>query len=663
MTAEFGLARFGSFGAEDVERVCEEAMARCSEAVDAIVAVPDAERTFENTMVALESAADLVGQASGQYGFMAYVAEDEGLRETARGWEQKLEQFGIALAFREDLYEAVRAFAETDEARGLEGQTRRLLERSLRDYRRIGFGLPREEREQVQGLLNRLVELTTEFQKVIDTWEDGIEVAREELTGLPEAFIGSLKRVESGGTTRYRVSLDYPELHPFMSNAERGDLRRELYLKDMVKGGPENVARLEEAIRVRREIATRLGYGSWAEYVMEERMAKAPGRVMEFLLDLEEKVRVKAEADMALLREARRSHDGGEAVDNWDWRFYTQRLLRTEYAIDEFEVAKYFPLEACVEGLFEVTQGLFGLRFEPADGAPRWHPDVQAFDIYNEGGDEAIARFYMDLHPRTNKYGHAAAFTLRRGRRLPGGAYQKPASAIVANFTKPTEGSQSLLRHSEVVTFFHEFGHILHQTLTQAEFLEFAGTATERDFVEAPSQMLEHWCWVPESIQRFAKHYETGEPLPADLLAAMVRAKNVSSGIATLRQLFFSRLDLAYHTEGFSGDSTATLADLYPITGFPYEPGTTFQAGFGHLMGGYDAGYYGYLWSRVFGDDMWTRFEAAGPFDRATGAAYRAAVLARGGSVDGDELVRDFLGREPNAEAFLRDLGLEPGGG
>ncbi|MEX2081700.1 MAG: M3 family metallopeptidase, partial [Dehalococcoidia bacterium] len=311
------------------------------------------------------------------------------------------------------------------------------------------------------------------------------------------------------------------------------------------------------------------------------------------------------------------------------------------------------------EGLFAVTQELLGVRYEPVAEAPRWHPDVQAFDIYNSGGGEPIARFYMDLYPRANKYGHAAAFTLRRGRRLPDGSYQKPASAIVANFTKPGAKSPSLLRHSEVVTFFHEFGHILHQTLTQAEFLEFAGSATERDFVEAPSQMLEHWCWTAESLSRFARHYETGEPLPPALLDSMIRAKNVSSGVAALRQIFFSRLDLAYHSPGFAGDSTAVLADLHGITGFPYEAGTTFQAGFGHLMGGYDAGYYGYLWSRVYGDDMWTRFEAAGPFDPATGAAYRRAVLERGGSVDGDELVRDFLGREPNTDAFLRELGLE----
>ena len=292
--------------------------------------------------------------------------------------------------------------------------------------------------------------------------------------------------------------------------------------------------------------------------------------------------------------------------------------------------------------------------------SPTWHDDVQAYDIFDAGpgaSAKPFARFYMDLYPRPNKFGHAAAFTLRGGRVLPDGSYQQPISAIVANFTKPSADAPSLLRHGEVVTFFHEFGHILHQTLTKARYLEFSGSSTERDFVEAPSQMLEHWVWDGDVLRRFSRHHQTGEPLPDALLDAMVRAKNVSSGIGALRQLFFSMLDFTYHSPGFGGDTTATLKELYAISGFPYPEGTHFQTGFGHLFG-YDAGYYGYLWSRVFGDDMWTRFEKAGVLDRATGQEYRTKILERGGSVDGDVLVREFLGREPNSDAFLRELGL-----
>jgi Zn-dependent oligopeptidase len=302
---------------------------------------------------------------------------------------------------------------------------------------------------------------------------------------------------------------------------------------------------------------------------------------------------------------------------------------------------------------------MLGVRYEAAPQAPRWHEDVQAFDVYEaEGGGEPFARFYMDLFPRPNKYGHAAAFTLRRGRMLRDGSYVRPVSAIVANFTKPGGSQPSLLRHTEVVTFFHEFGHILHQTLTRAHRARFSGTATERDFVEAPSQMLEHWVWEPEILRSFSRHYETGAPLPDALLEGLIAAKNLNSGIMTLRQMFFATLDFTLHSPGFDGDTTKAVADLHGITGYPYLPGTHFQSGFGHLFG-YDAGYYGYLWSHVFGDDMYTRFEEHGALDAATGARYRHVILERGGAVDGDELVRDFLGREPNNAAFLRGLGLE----
>jgi Zn-dependent oligopeptidase len=262
----------------------------------------------------------------------------------------------------------------------------------------------------------------------------------------------------------------------------------------------------------------------------------------------------------------------------------------------------------------------------------------------------------MDLFPRANKFGHAAAFTLQRGRRLAGGSYQPPISAIVANLTKPTDETPSLLRHSEVLVLWHEFGHILHQVLTRAGRARFSGSATERDFVEAPSQMLEHWCWEPDVLQRWARHYRTGEPIPADLVARMVAARNLDSGIAYRRQLYFALIDFAYHGPDAVPDSTAVAERLHEVTGFPFTPGTYFQAGFGHLFG-YDAGYYGYLWSQVFGDDMYTRFERD-PLDAATGAHYRSTVLERGGAVDGGEMVRAFLGREPNNAAFLRGIGL-----
>lgn len=648
---------FASLTPENLATACESAMRTCDEQVARIAAIPAAERTYANTLLALEEAIEPVSIASGAYAFMAYVTPNDALREAAREWDEKLDKYMVALSFREDLYNAVKEFAATPEAAALTGEDARYLQFELRDYRRNGFELPPEERAEVRSLFDRLVELGTQFRNAIDDWDDGIDVLRDDLAGMPPSWIDSLKTVEAGGQTRYRVSLDYPEIQPFMANAEREDLRRELFTKDQCKGGPENVARLEEAIAVRRRIADLLGYDSWAAYVVEVRMAKRRQAVDEFLSDLRSKLAAKMAADMDGLRAARREHSGGDELNIWDWRFYHNRLLKTKFAVDEFEVAQYFPLDACLDGLFRITQDLLGLRYEPVSGARTWHPDVRTFDIYDQGGAAPFARFHMDLFPRPNKYSHAAAFTLRRGRELSGGRYQQPESAIVANFTKPSASQPSLLRHSEVITLFHEFGHILHQTLTRARRARFSGTSTERDFVEAPSQMLEHWCWEPAVLQSFARHHQTGEPLPGSLIEAMVAAKNLDSGVLTLRQLFFATLDFAFHSPGFDGDSTKAVHELHAITGFPHIPGTHFQSGFGHLFG-YDAGYYGYLWSHVFGDDMYTRFEKAGPLNPAIGREYRQRVLERGGSLDGDDLVRGFLGREPDSGAFLRGLGL-----
>jgi thimet oligopeptidase len=296
-----------------------------------------------------------------------------------------------------------------------------------------------------------------------------------------------------------------------------------------------------------------------------------------------------------------------------------------------------------------------GVRFIRIDEALAWHPDVRLYAIEDATSGEHISHAYMDLHPRPDKYGHAAAFTLRPGRETLDGGYQAPVSAIVANFTKPTASTPSLLRHSEVRTLFHEFGHILHQTLTRARFTSFSGTSVERDFVEAPSQMLEHWVWDADVLGCFARHHESGAPLPPELLQKLIESKNVGSGLFWLRQVYFARLDLAYHGPGADKDTNAIAEDLHTITGFEFPSNTQFQAGFGHLFG-YDAGYYGYLWSKVFGDDMFTRFEVDG---LAAGADYRRLILEPGGTSGADELVRSFLGREPRNEAFLRDIGLE----
>ena len=657
---ELDTPNWSAIDADAIRSGVAAAIDEAERRVDAIASVPDGQRDFENTVLALDGISDLIGQASGQFGFLSQVAAEPALRSVAHEQEERLNVFASGLGFREEIDRALKAYATRAETQALPDDAARLLEFALRDYRRNGFELPAEERDAVQELHERLVRLGIQFRRNIDDYEDHITVSRSQLSGLPDSYIERLRSSEQNGATSYRVSLDYPELHPFLDSADDGELRRELFLKNHNKSAGDNIALLEEAIGVRDEIARRLGYPSWAAYVLELRMAKSPDNVMEFLTDLEARLGAKLAADLDLLKREQERRTGASGdVNIWDWRYYTNRVLLEEHQVDPFEVAAYFPLDAVLEGMFDVYQRLVGVTFVPRDdaSAEAWHPDARPFDIVDNASGEALARFYMDLHPRPGKFGHAAAFTLRGGRDLPGGGYQRPVSAIVANFTKPTASSPSLLRHTEVVTLFHEFGHILHQTLTRARFTRFSGTRVERDFVEAPSQMLEHWCWERDVLAGFSRHWQTGDPLPADLIDRLIAAKYVSSGIATLRQVYFARLDLAYHGPGASKDTDAIARELHPITGFAFAPDTHFQAGFGHLFG-YDAGYYGYLWSRVYGDDMFTRFEGSAASPESVGREYRSAILERGGALDGEQLVRNFLGRDPSPEAFLRDLGL-----
>lgn len=630
-------------------------------AIDMLVAVPDTDRTLANTLEALDAAHDALAQTSGRYAFLAQVAPEKDVRDAALAFQQELDAFATALGFREDVYRAVRAFADSPAAADLDPDASRLLEFTLRDFRRNGFDLEAEPRARVEELKQKLVDLGVRFRRNIDEADDALLLTRDQLSGLPDAYIEGLRTEETPEGTRYRVSLDYPEMYPFFEAADDGSLRRQLFLLNHNKAADSNLPLLDEALPARDEAARLLGYGSWADYILEIRMAAKPAAALDFLEDLERRVRVKADRDIEQLTEAKRAHlaDPDATLEIWDWRYYQQRLLREEHDVDQFAIAEYFPLEATLNGMLDVYARLVGVRFVPIEDTGAWHPDVRLYAIEDAESGEHISHAYMDLHPRPDKYGHAAAFTLRPGRALEGGSYQSPVSAIVANFTRPTASSPSLLRHSEVQTLFHEFGHILHQTLTRARYARFSGTSVERDFVEAPSQMLEHWIWDPDVLAGFARHVETDEPLPPELLERMTASKNVASGLHWLRQIYFARLDLAYHgpsdTEGESKDSDAIAEELHPITGFPFPEDTHFQAGFGHLFG-YDAGYYGYLWSKVFGDDMFERFEEDG---LAAGADYRRIILEQGGARDAAQLVRDFLGREPRNDAFLRDIGLE----
>jgi oligopeptidase A len=612
--------------------------------------------TFDDTLLPLELAGAELIQAYGRGAFMGQVHTDSAVRDAGNEAEERLNKWRVAVVFRSDLYDAVRAFADTDEARALEGERARLLEHWLRDFRRAGHELGPDERAELERLRTRLVEVEVAFQRNLNEYRDGIDVTREQLAGLPDAYVERLSPGEREGT--YRVSLDYPEVNPFLEQAQDRDLRRELFLKNWSKAVAANRPLLEEALDLRRRVAGLLGHPTWAHHAMEVKMARTPERVAAFYEELVPPLAGQVRSELDRLAEGLHA-DGHEGpITPWDHRYYDDTRRRTEFGVDQNLISEYFPLQRVLDGMFEISGEVLGFEVRAVPDGAAWHESVRLYEIRDTASDTVLAHFYTDLHPREGKFGHAAAFPLVVGHRSDDGTWVTPVSAILANFTPPSGEMPALLKHSEVKTLFHEFGHILHMSLTRAEFARFSGAETEWDFVEAPSQIMEHWIWDASVLQRFARHYQTDEPIPAELVDQMLRARWVDEGIRIGVQAFYGGIDLALHAEADAPDVDAALRRTYAVTGMPYPEGTFMLSGFGHLLGGYDAGYYGYLWAEVIGDDMFGRFAREGVLSPAVGADYRREILEPNGSRDADELVRSFLGREPSNAEFLRLRGM-----
>jgi thimet oligopeptidase len=617
------------------------------------------EPSFADSLLPLELAGAEISVGYGRSAFLAQVHPQADVRDAAQAADERMTKWRVAIVFRDDVYRAVAAFAATDEATRLTGERALLLEHWLRDFRRAGHQLAPEQRAELEALRSRLVELEVAFARNLNEYSDWIEVDREGLDGLPESFIARLKPGSQPGT--YRVSLDYPEVNPFLERAKNRDHRETIYRKNLNKAVTANRPLLTEALAVRRGIAALLDQPTWAHYAMEVKMAATPERVRGFYEQLVPPLEAAARREIQVLRDVHAAAGADDAIQPWDWTFYDTRQSLEDHGVDQHAVSEYLPLDSVLDGMFALTGEVFGLEYERVPDANAWDPSVQLFRIRDRASGELIAHFYADLFPREGKFGHAAAFPIVIGHLGAGGQYVKPVNAIVANFTPPAGDRPSLLTHGphgEVETLFHEFGHILHMSLTKAQFTRFSAASTEWDFVEAPSQIMEHWVWQPDVLARFARHYKTGEPIPRELVERMAGSRYLNVGLRATRQVFFGTTDLALHATAGEPDLEAAMRDSWQVTQLPYPEDTFFLAGFGHLMGGYDAGYYGYLWAEVIGDDMWGRFAEEGITSPEVGAEYRRAILEPNGARVGDDLVSDFLGRPASIENYLRMRGM-----
>ncbi len=649
---------------------CLKGLKRAQKLLADILAVSGS-RTLENTLLPYNELLMYTEQSAGDAGLTSAVHPDEAIREAARVCERDIDAFSSALGRNRELFDAFHAIDTSN----FDAETQRFVERTLRAFRRAGVDRDDDTRDRLKAIDEELTKLGQLFQKNIVDDVRSVDVPnREALAGLPEDFIsahapapqtstvnpaGQPNEQTAEATDRdrapqkpgsIRLTTDTPDYMPVMSYAESNDLRRELYIAFKSRGGTHNEDVLRQILALRMEKAQLLGYANWAEYAIEDKMMKRADAADAFIKRVANIASTRAEREYnQLLERKRRDEPQATAVEDYEKSFFENKVKAELYAFDPQSVRPYFPYRQVEQGLLDITAGIYGIEYRTVSGADAdvWHSDVNVYDVIRDGA--SVGRIYLDMHPREGKYKHAAQFPYRSGVH----GKQQPQGVLVCNFPNPNDGP-ALLEHGEVVTMFHEFGHLMHHILGgQKRWIVQSGVATEWDFVEAPSQMFEEWAWSHETLRTFAKHYQTGEEIPESLVADMRHADKFGIGLATVQQMFYASVSLSFHTTAPKElDMQGMVKELQStFTPFRFVDGTCFHANFGHLNG-YSALYYTYMWSLVIAKDLLTPFHEHGLMNTDWTQRYCDSILAPGGSKDAADLVQDFLGRPYNFDAF-----------
>lgn len=640
--------------------LCErhlEAARRHLAGVRAQVDAPEGKLTFAGTVGAIDDALFEVDQAQSYPTLLALVHPDLAVREAGQKCEPAASALVTGLWLDADVAKVVRAYARASAAAGekLSPDKQKLVGEVLRELKRNGLELGAPERERLRELSALLTQAGQDFMANLGADKSALVVDKKALDGLDAEYVA---RHAPDAAGKVRITTDPPDVYPFFTYAKDRKAARELYVLHTNRGGEKNLRVAERLLKLRQEKAALLGYESWAHYAIEPRMAKHPDTVQTFLDKVRVAVEAPAKRELALLLEEH-VKQGGKKTDVLspaDRYYYEDRVKRAKHAHDSKALRAYLTVEGVRDGLFTLVGKLYGLRMKRLERA-LWHPDAEAFEVQDADG-KRLGVLYLDLYTRADKYKHAAMFPIKGGKRLSDGSYQAPEAALVCNFATKSSGPAQL-SHEDTVTFFHELGHALHHVLTTAELASFAGINAARDFVEAPSQMLEEWAFRRDVLDLFAKHQSTGATIPDELLASLQRSRSFGRALATQRQLFFATLDLELHRRKAVPDTLKLLEEVQNrVDSFKYVKGTHALSSFGHLIG-YDAAYYGYQWSLAVARDALTRFEREGMMSPAVAASWRAEVLAKGGSEPEQALVERFLGRSFSYDAYFRFLGGE----
>ena len=639
---------------KDMEPLAEMLVGRVHDVKNKIKQISGGERTFANTVLPYEEVMAEVGVFQCKLHLLASVSLSKDVREASQSRLERMHGKLVDLLYDTDLYRALKEYVLQKEK--LAPDAKRLVQHLVRDYKRMGLDLPLTQRTKVkknEKLINRL---SLQFSKNLNEYHDEIRVTRKELDGLPESYISRLKRDAHG---KFIVTLKYPDLFPFLRHAASEERRKELAYKYLRHGGVANVVLLQKILKTRERNAKLLGYKTHPHYILEVKMAKTPERVMKFISDLASHTESGTKKEVAELTAAKRKHTGNRQakLEYHDVAFYGELVRQEKFKLDSEKVREYFPLEFVRAAMLKIYSQLLSVHFKKLSGFKLWSPDVELYEVTNT--DKSLVGYFgLDMYPREGKYGHMAAFNVMSGYATDASdkTYASPVCFLVGNFPKPGAKAPSLLSHGEVDTLFHEFGHIMHFTLGHSRFASQNSFAVAGDFVEMPSQMLENWTWDRDILKKISRHYKTGTHMPDDMINNILAGRNFLEAYGMTRQMVLASYDMLLHlhppkTASRINELMRTLNKKFTGIGMP--KGSMFGAGFGHLTGGYDAGYYGYAWSKVYAADLFTRFEKEGVLSACVGKDYRT-LLAKAATEDEMKMITEFLGRKPNDKAFLK---------
>lgn len=624
--------------------------------IKAITTVPANKKTIANTLMAFDKLNYDLGDLNGKVYIVSATYADNDTRNTATAQLEKIQSYSTDLYLNEPLYQSLKQFSSLPQAKLLNATQQKFLRETLLNFEINGMKLSPDGRQLLKVINDKIIALGSQFDKNIAESKDSIEFSKAELQGVPDKTMAPWLRTNG----KYMVRITGPNNNDVLRYADNETTRHTIFLHYYNRAYPSNIQVLDSLFYYRQQLADLLGFKTYAAYALVQKMAAKPSAVWNFLDDLRDKLTPGIKPELDDLTQVKHSlhPELPDTIMAWDVSYYRKKLFDTKYQLNTDEVKEYFEMNNTVKGMFTVYEKLFNLQIKEVNNLPLWDPKIKTFELFKEG--QKMGTFYLDMYPRPNKYTHFETANISFYRKA-NGRELLPVGALICNFPEGTATESSLLPHSDVITLFHEFGHLIHYLLAHPVIASQNSFACKGDFVEAPSQFLENFCWEYDVLKLFARHYKTGAIMPRTLFDKMLSVKMVGVSVTNINQVYYASLDFTYEDRYASlqgKDINQVSRGLSAMTQIPFAEGSHFICNFTHLNG-YGANYYGYLWSKVFAQDIFSVFQKNGVMNTATGVKYRKLILEKGATEEESDMLKAFLGREPNSQAFLKSLGIK----